>query len=566
MYFALLLSCPHLPRPHLPRRPTFPIGGGQAHGCPSSSSRDMQAAATTLDDIIEELQLKYERAGGVLDGAAVREIPALSTLRNVHKLLASLSSNLAKVQALDAGVLAAIDAVRRGRASEPAAKRAKTEPVPVQQGLFTQENDTRLKNPKLEFVGAQSLSTEAITELGLYLEETGLETQGHDYLKKKYGVALYPTNDLKDLLPGEIPDVDFSKNKAPANQVQFLTFQLYMELFFRPFSGEDLAFLKEKYILPPGMEKLEYDPTVTPFLIPKLGPFYADVWAEEDAALGAKLSSPGPQHPPVAAYRPRGTFEQINDDTVLSEEISCGPLLSRLLLAVLSIHEAKKGDTRVKPEEPTETLSERVATQLDSDYSAVSEGNDFHSLEERLKRELKYIGIFMSLPDTGEEKLKRSSIVDTDEWLQNREDDEVCAEMRQLQAELKGAVARNRMRKKPLVPLLEEQLAYQEYSTILEDLDKQVDLAYVKRLKAKSKKKKSPEQAPVTTAQQQAANSGLRALLEKRLRWIDNIGRLFKAPKEMKRIPTESVFSAAVHLDEEDADADTETPGSVDVV
>lgn len=49
----------------------------------------------------------------------------------------------------------------------------------------------------------------------------------------------------------------------------------------------------------------------------------------------------------------------------------------------------------------------------------------------------------------------------------------------------------------------------------------------MKRLKAKNKKKK----VETATPQQQAVNSGLRALLDKRKRWIDNIGRLLRLLK-----------------------------------
>ncbi len=52
---------------------------------------------------------------------------------------------------------------------------------------------------------------------------------------------------------------------------------------------------------------------------------------------------------------------------------------------------------------------EEVATQLDTgdDYKLTTEAPDFYSVEERLKKELKYIGIFMNLPTTREEtKLK----------------------------------------------------------------------------------------------------------------------------------------------------------------
>lgn len=611
-------------------------------------------ATTTLDDIIDELRLKYDSSIGLLDGNAIREIPSLNTLQNLSKLLTKLSRNLDEIENGDKSLLANVEKLletldkseeeineeeeeeendtKRDREdadledeSVPLAKRrkqtqpktddeeseedvdmdlagaedeavadevadsskadnedndddekqkinSKDDPIPpVQSGSFTQDNDTRLKNPKSEFVPSQTLSASAIAELGLFSEDNnGLETQGKEYLKKKYGVASYPENDLKDLLPGEIPDIDFSKTKAPSNQVQFTTYQSYIESFFRPFSNEDITFANEKFVMPPELDNLSYDPLVSPYLIPKLGVFYADVWAEEDAALRSKLSSPGVQKPPLESYKPKGNADNLVDEKMLTEDISCGPLSSRLLSAILSVHEANRtgqedrgnfnGESdQIKKEGSImddNIFSDDVATQLDfgDTYKVASEVNDFYSMEERLKRELKYIGIFMNFPSRDEDKPKRSgNIIDTDDWIMEKEDDEVCTEIRALQEELKGVVVRNRQRKKYLIPILEEQLAYQEYCTILEDLDKQVDQAYVKRLKAKSKKKKTQE--VTNTAQQQAANSGLRALLDKRKRWIDNIGKLFKPAEIMKRIPSESIFKNEVQSDDEEGDA-----------
>lgn len=595
----------------------------------------MHSATTTLDDIIDELRLKYDSSVGLLDGDAIRELPSLNTLQNLNKLLSKLSKNLGDsdekcsllLQHVDKALLqlrlpeegdadeedAAQEDGKRDRdddfedESVPLAKRrkqaslqsedndddaddegalqlgvedgpangheinSKHDPVPPEQvGSYTQDNDTRLKNPKSEFVSSQTLSASAIAELGLFSEENnGLETQGKEYLKKKYGVASYPENDLKSMLPGEIPNVDFSKSKPPANQVQFTTYQTYIESFFRPFSNEDITFLNEKFVLPPGFEKSDYDPLVSPYLIPKLGAFYADLWAEEDATLGSKLSSPALQRPPLESYKPKGDYEELTDEKMLTEDVTCGPFSSRLLSAVLSIHEGNKekeeGENGLEPEAVkkeesilSDTLfAEDVATQLDSGetYKVTSETNDFYSMEERLKRELKYIGIFMNLPNQDDDKPKKGNIMDSDDWLLHREDDEVCSEIRALQEELRVSVLKNRRRKKALLPVLEEQLAYQEYNTILEDLDKQVDQAYIKRLKAKSKKKKQAQEMP-NTAQQQAANSGLRSLLEKRNRWINNIGKLFKPPEVMKRIPSESVFENGEQSDEEDGETE----------
>lgn len=440
---------------------------------------------------------------------------------------------------------------------------------PVQTGSYTQDNDTRLKNPKSEFVTSQTLPAESIAKLGLFSEDNnGLETQGKEYLKKKYGVASYPENDLQDALPGPIPNVDFSKNKPPSNQVQFTTFQSYLESYFRPFLNEDIKFLNENYVLAPGMDKSNYDPNVSPYIIPKLGPFYADVWSEEDANLGTKINVSGYQQPSVESYKPKGSVDEILDENLYTEEVSCGPLSSRLLSAVLNAHEGRSSDDEDNGDDST-LFGEDVATRLDTgeDYKFMAEVNDFHSIEERLKRELKYIGIFMNLPSDDESQnklilngryIKRNNqtIIDTDDWVRNKEDDEVCAEIRSLQKTLREVTIRNKRNKKRLIPIVEEHLAWQEYYTILEELNKQVDQAYTKRLKVKNKKKK----VEMSPAQQQAANSGLRALLDKRKRWIENIGKLFKPPEVMKRVPKESILQddSAEDENEEEVNDDAE--------
>lgn len=63
--------------------------------------------------------------------------------------------------------------------------------------------------------------------------------------KDIYGVARFPTTDLKDLMPGIPPDKDFS-NAKPTNQVSANTFFAYIDPFLRPLMEEDIAFLKEK--------------------------------------------------------------------------------------------------------------------------------------------------------------------------------------------------------------------------------------------------------------------------------------------------------------------------------
>lgn len=63
--------------------------------------------------------------------------------------------------------------------------------------------------------------------------------------KEIYSVASFPRSDLRDLIAGTIPDKDFS-NAKPSNQVNFNTFQTYLDGYFRPLNDEDLQFLKER--------------------------------------------------------------------------------------------------------------------------------------------------------------------------------------------------------------------------------------------------------------------------------------------------------------------------------
>lgn len=63
----------------------------------------------------------------------------------------------------------------------------------------------------------------------------------------------------------------------------------------------------------------------------------------------------------------------------------------------------------------------------------------------------------------------------------SREDDEVCAEMRKLQKELKDQVTINVNRKTKLLKVVEGQLQYEQYKHILDGLDGQVEHSFLKR-------------------------------------------------------------------------------------
>jgi transcriptional adapter 3 len=411
------------------------------------------------------------------------------------------------------------------------------------------------KNPKSEFVESQTLPFAA---LGLFDENAdGLPQTGDEYLKKKYAVASYPMRDLKDLLPGEIPDADFTRAK-PANQVQFATFASYIEPYFRNYIEEDLSFLNQKTV---GIEGSYTRQQISSYIIPPLGPLYTDVWADEDGPNAGYSLSPPPQEDNVTSLLPKGSEEKISEDILESEDISCGPLASRLLSALLREGPEKEEESGAE-EESDSTPTKNASTFDQQGWKVSAVKADYNSLEERLKREFRYVGILdinLSLREQRKRRQFSANQRQTDEedfeidWMNGTEDDDICVEMRALQKRLKSACKLNQACKRRLVPIVQEQMAYQEYSQILDDLDKQVDQVYLKRLRnPKAKKKKlNSTQPQVNPAVAAAEKSGVRALLEKRTRWIDKVGPVFKPPEIMKRVPQTSIFND-LQIDEDD--------------
>lgn len=433
------------------------------------------------------------------------------------------------------------------------------------------------KNPKSEFVDSQTLP---LSVLKLYDEKT-IPYTGEEALKLKYGVASYPTTDLKDQLAGPIPDQDYTRAKPP-NQVQFSTFATAIEPYFRPFSEEDVSVLLQQSI-PLGatgapLYATGKDAEISPYLVPPLGPPYTDAWAAEDAEAGiaagnaasASRFSPPPKTE-LAEIEPKGKSEDLVDDALESSDISCGPLASRLLSALLPDPNKKEIKEEPKDDENSATPAAAVSSSppqsplINPSWKVATAKGDYLTLEQRLKREFTYVGIMdVNKKKQGKRFSKRDDEMDLmddlddDEnnedleidWVHGREDDEICQQMRVLQKKLRQVHKTNQARKRILLPIVKEQMAYQEFRQILEDLDKQVDQAYLKRIRnPKSKKKKQQNNNGTAVPQERP---GLRVLLDKRNRWIDKIGPVFSSsPHDMKRVPSVSVFKDLEGSDDE---------------
>ncbi|KTW30330.1 hypothetical protein T552_00803 [Pneumocystis carinii B80] len=334
-----------------------------------------------------------------------------------------------------------------------------------------------------------------------YFYDEILKISDPQKLKQFLGVSYFPTVDLSDKLPGEPVNEDFSKVKAPI-QISISTYYAYLDSFYRPFSEEDLLFLKDE------------EEELATYMIPPLGIFSENSWASEDLAgmISSNFS---------LSSIPYGSPDQLTDEHLFTEEISCGPLLERLLSGMLK-EDALDDEQKMEEDEKDTDL-------YNSCWKIPSIKVDYHNFEERLKKELKYIGIL------GDDDIN---------W-NNREDDEISSNLRSLQSQLRHQCAINSARKSKLRELVKEHLAYQEYSIVLNDLNKQVEQAFLKRSRSIEAKKKRVI-GSIGSSDIGAGRIGLsnhiQALLERRKKWVEKVGSIFTPIEKYTRLPMSTIY------------------------
>ena len=384
--------------------------------------------------------------------------------------------------------------------------------------------------PKREVPAAQTFGDDPSTfpDPTIYEVREVLPSMPEDVKREIFSVGVYPKSDLADLIAGDPPDKDFS-NAKPPSQINFTTFSTYIEPYFRSFAEEDLGFLRER------------GDRVSPFVMPKRGKrHYTEVWAEEDGAMS--VDSPQQGRDKLPPNQPRGSIDNMNDSMGETDGLSIGPLATRLLQALRPEHRQSaddkpttngftNGDVSMNGDDEQDGGNEKASrlpsatfmteSSTDAWKKATHPKMEYAQVDERLKQELKHIGF---LPQEG------------DEEYDGHYDDEVAGRLRLLQTRLKEQMLINGARKARLTELVRERMANQEYQTILEDLDSQVQAAYLKRTRTmgKSKKAKRPGGAGGGShvVGGGTARPGIgdltKTLMERRRRWIDTIGSVFE--------------------------------------
>ena len=360
-------------------------------------------------------------------------------------------------------------------------------------------------------------------------------------IKEIYCVAEYPHDDLRNQTPGIPPDKDFSSAK-PASQVNASVFANYVEPFIRPLTEEDVAFLKER------------GDRVGPFVLPRRGNrHYKDIWAEEDGQMHIDTNDR------LLPNEARGSYEIMGDDFLETDDISTGPLLARLLATLRPEGRGNSNSSNDMngmngdamdidegvgaPSESAPSNALPAAAQLSDlvqpGWRAAPENGraDYASLNERLIQELKHYNM---ISDADTETAAYDSHFD----------DEVAARLRFLQNELRKQSIINGARKQRLLELTEERIAQQEYNTIADDLDNQLNSAYLKRNRNIGKgKKQTKRPGGAGGGSHPVANAGLsrpgvgepiRTLMERKVQWNTTIGPVVNYGKT--GLPAETIF------------------------
>lgn len=300
---------------------------------------------------------------------------------------------------------------------------------------------------------------------------------------------------------------------------------------------------------------------------------YTEIWAEEDG----QFSLDGNQYDKdrLPPNQPRGNLEQLTDEIAETDQISNGPLLNRLLSTMRFENRPSPSDDSKPNGNPTTNGDVPISNGLPNgdNTNGTNENNndepssqqpgskplsttlppatympesslpswrqsaanssikmDAATIDDRLKQELRYIGFLA--PDNNEP--------DYDAHY----DDEVAERLRMLQEELRRVSLENGARKARILELANERMAYQEYSTILDDLDGQVQQAYLKRTRTLGKSKKNIKRPggagggshPVSVSGAGGDAVGVskpgigdlaRQLMARRQKWVDMISPVF---------------------------------------
>ncbi|OJA11196.1 hypothetical protein AZE42_06240 [Rhizopogon vesiculosus] len=334
---------------------------------------------------------------------------------------------------------------------------------------------------------------------------------------------------------------NFSKLKPPA-QTPVNTFYSSIEPWIRGIKEEDIGFLE-----------FTAD-EVEPYVIPKLGRHYLEVWEEADTTMyggplpGFSSGRTGESSTSLPKWDPSTLMEA----DLLTEERSHGPLTERLMSALLSMPDSTVWKGVKAAEDAMEGRPGGTGAA-----AAKREKVNVIDLEERVQDTMRFHGLLHEPPD-----------------FSAKVDDPIATALRHAQRQLRTVVAMNKARKERLAAIARDRLGYQEYLDLRTALDKSITNAYAKvqkkdEPKLSKKKKKMPETngsvngitSSTSAPKPSPAALGLgpdddlhlvvpdhlKQLVETRQQWVSTVGSVFdekerECPGRIWGLPKQSIY------------------------
>ena len=150
-------------------------------------------------------------------------------------------------------------------ANPPAQQAASTRPTPSRNSSDS-SLDSHQPMPAPRVVQMQRFGSNPLTsdDSTIYHVRKVTDDMPDEEKKEIYGVTQFPRSDLRHLIAGTPPDKDFS-NAKPNNQVNFNTFNTYVDSYLRPLVEEDMNWLKEK-VHPDDLGLLRLSMLIRPFI------------------------------------------------------------------------------------------------------------------------------------------------------------------------------------------------------------------------------------------------------------------------------------------------------------
>ncbi|KAI9477081.1 histone acetyltransferases subunit 3-domain-containing protein [Zychaea mexicana] len=246
--------------------------------------------------------------------------------------------------------------------------------------------------------------------------------------------------------------------------------------------------------------------------------------------LGRLMSSLIPEPMDLDAILSEGEDDNDDDDSNsesnLSRKLSMDSTNSSITTAATSTMTTTDDEEDDKVITEVECVDTELAMHEDDDDEIIG-------LEERLKRELQYVGLLRS----GNGSSNGNHVDDEDDEMDwnAREDDEISAQLRKLGKELQEQIKVNEFRKARLLQVVDTQLQYDQYRQVLDVLDMQVEQSYMKRFRVQKVKKRKSGSAPKAALSEHTI-----AAMEKRTMCITELGAIFDEKNLV--LPTKSIY------------------------